>query len=404
VAVSPGGKLWAAARGGDYWSTDGGVSWHRVRALGRRWYTSVCAVGSAVLAGAKGVMYRSTDGGAHWQLAMEGLPLDPYVYQLAADLRVPGRVFAALNGDGVFRSDDAGASWRPVNTGLPLNGTQSKLQPVLMLRQGQLWLTDANGIDPESLTVDRSVRLAAMAPDGATAAYLTADEHGWAVRVVSSGARASLITAGIGAPPTALSWAPDSSLLAVVRRGSVTVSNPAGRARSWRISDTERFLGWAADRQSLLFWEGRSGRAVARGWSGEAAHRVGMGVYPTAPLPAPDGVHVAWGWGGELTISTWQGSVPTHEADIVTRVPVLRSCRVRAWSGDGSRILLACGGQVQERDLRGRLAARAWLPPNAVWAPGSNSDLLFFRRGGLWRWSPTSRARLLVPDAATVNP
>jgi photosystem II stability/assembly factor-like uncharacterized protein len=70
-------------------------------------------------------LFRSTDGGSHWTLAMDGLPLAPYIYSVVTDPFHPQRVYASLNSDGVFRSDDGGRHWGAVDNGLQIKGSDT---------------------------------------------------------------------------------------------------------------------------------------------------------------------------------------------------------------------------------------------------------------------------------------
>jgi photosystem II stability/assembly factor-like uncharacterized protein len=391
VTVAQDGKLWAGTDRGAFFSASDGLRWHRSSLPRRLLTTSLADGGTYLLAGGNGGLYRSTDGGRHWRLSMRGLPIDPYVYGLVVDPHRPGRVFASLNSDGVFRSDDGGQHWIPVNTDLPLRAPRSAGNRVLFLRGGVLWITDGYGTDPQDLTVERTVRLAALSPDGAAVAYLASTDDGWAVRVLGAGGSlASTVDRGSGAAPVGLLWSPDSSLLAIERAGQVSVSTLARRPDSWSLPSDERLVGWWGGRD-LLFWDARSGRMRVRSWTSGAAAGTGPAVLPARPLAAPDGKHVAYVHSGGLYIGTWQA---------VRRVaPVDPTCGPSSWSDDSVRLLLGCGPLGQERTMTGTLLAEVRWPAVRLWVPGSHADLLLFSRGSLWRWTPGKRPLKIVGNA-----
>ena len=67
-----------------------------------------------------GVVRSAAAGAAgSWQAVNEGLPAQAVVLDLA--IGRGGRVYAALERDGVFRSRDGGLTWETVNSGLPLD-------------------------------------------------------------------------------------------------------------------------------------------------------------------------------------------------------------------------------------------------------------------------------------------
>jgi photosystem II stability/assembly factor-like uncharacterized protein len=67
-----------------------------------------------VFQGDTGTVVKSTDGGASWST----LPITGDVYAVVLDPLDPGRLYAGLDGAGVFRTLNAGESWSPSSTGL----------------------------------------------------------------------------------------------------------------------------------------------------------------------------------------------------------------------------------------------------------------------------------------------
>lgn len=395
VTVAHDGTLWAATDRGAYFSRDRGRHWHRAGIAHRFFTTSLLDGGTYLLAGGNGGLYRSTDGGRHWRLSMLGLPLDPYLYRLVADPHRQRRVYAALNSDGVFRSDDGGLHWAPINNGLPLNATGGAEHLILFRRDGALWITNGVGTDPTVLTVERTVKLASLSPDGSTAVYAATTPGGWAVRTLAAGGSAArTVQTGSGALPKRLLWSPDSSLLAVIGSGEVTISNLSRDPRRWRIPARERLIGWSGSGRTLLFWNASDGRMRYRSWTSGRLVAMSSTAYPVAPLPAPDGRHLAFIWSGRLHVGTWETARSAGG--------VGSSCRLDSWSDDSARLLLRCGSGVEERTATGTVVIRTTLPAQPLWVPGSHRNLLFFHRGQLWRWSPGGQAHRIVLKAEVV--
>jgi photosystem II stability/assembly factor-like uncharacterized protein len=396
VTAAQDGALWAATDRGAFFSTDAGRHWRRTHLPARFLNTSVIDSGKYLLAGGNGALYRSTDGGKHWHLSMDGLPLDPYIRGLLADPHHPGRVYASLNTDGVFRSDDAGSHWHGIDMGLPMAATGSAGARVLFERSGGLWITDSDGTDPGNLTVDRDVKTASLAPDGAAIAYIGASSSGWSVRILAAGgSTARTILSGSSEVPRVLAWSPNSSLLAVIQPSLVSVSNLSHALRHWAIPPGERLVGWSGEGRSLLFWDG--GRVIARTWTtGQIAGDMGRD-YPSVPVPSVNGKRIALVSKGQVRIGTWHDGLRA-----VARIGP--ACGVRAWSDDSTRLLLTCGSHIEERSATGVLVAQSTLSSTASWVPGSHTSVLFFRHDALWRWTPGLSARLIVHHARAVAP
>ncbi len=388
VELSPRGVLWAATQQGLFSSRDDGRRWTYIKGPGHFYATGVAFGPGYVLAGGVDALFRSTDGGGHWTLAMDGLPLAPYINSVITDPFHPQRVYASLNSDGIFRSDDGGRHWGAVDNGLQIKGSDKSDPPVLFLRDGALWHTDRNGIDPGVLTVDQDVRLAALSPDGVASAYLAVTNDGWAVRLVSvGGSGARMVASGTDSPPGELLWSPNAALLAMVQPGTLTVSNLGHSSYHLTLTSQEHVLGWAANGRDLVIWNSDSHQVVA------AQTKRFAGITTTSlPLLAPDGKHLAALAGGRLRITTIGGAT--------RRVRVHDTCRIGQWSDDSARLLLTCGarGTAQERDQAGHLVARTRLPAVASWMPGSHTNLMFFHHGALWRWAPGE-----IPSQIVVN-
>lgn len=393
VEMSPDGVLWAATQRGLYSSSDDGQRWTYLRGPGHFFATGVAFGPGYVLVSGVDALFRSTDGGSHWALAMDGLPLAPYIYSVMTDPFHPQRVYASLNSDSVFRSDDGGRHWGAVDNGIQIKGSDTADRPVLFLRDGALWHTDRNGIDPGVLTVDQDVRLAALSPDGVASAYLAVNSDGWAVRLVSvGGSGARTVASGTDSPPGKLLWSPNAALLAIVQPGMVTVSNLSHSSYHRTVTTQEHVLGWAANGRDLLIWNSSSKQIV----STDTKRFTGITI-ASLPFLAPDGKHLASLEGGRLRISTIGGT---------TRLIYVRpTCRVRQWSDDSAGLLLTCGtrGAMQERDQRGHLVARTRLPAIASWMPGSHTDLIFFQRAALWRGAPGETPSRIVVHAQSAH-
>jgi len=362
-------------------------------------YGGVVVHGERGRAGGNGALYRSSDGGKRWHLAMLGLPLDPYISSLVADPFRPSRVYASLNMDGLFRSDDGGQHWTPIDAGLQVSGSTVTGHPLLFLRGGALWITDAHGTDPGLLTVDRDVRLAAASPDGAAVAYIAADSRGWAVRALAAGGSAArTLISGRGSPPRRLIWSPSSSALALLSRAGVAVLDLNRTKLVWTVLPRSHLLGWTSDGHFLRFWNEVGGDVFVRSWSaGGPGVKTTEGRYPSLPLPSPDGTNLAYTWQGRLYVGSWD-----RPASSVASVG--RSCRLRSWADDGARLLIACRDRVEARSVEGRLLETLHGASPTWWLPGSKTDLLVYREGGLWRWRPGLGTRELVRDAKPALP
>jgi hypothetical protein len=325
---------------------------------------------------------------------MDGLPLDPWIFELAADVHHPGRLYASLDGDGLFRSDDYGRHWAAIDTGLPLHGQEGSRRFVLFTRQGYLWITDTEGTDPGVLTVEHNVQLAALSPDGAAAAYLTENKDGWAVRVLGAGGSAAR-TAALGhAPmPVGLLWAPSSAMLAVVSRDAVEVAGVGAERGAWRLRSGQRVVGWSADGRGLLVWQSPSGAVTLLSWrDGQLLARIG--VYPGPPVFSRDGKDVAVATRGRL----WIGRVGAG----MRRLRVAGTPALEGWSEDGSTLLVRNGSRVEMLDDEGRLIAQTALAGRVGWLPGSDRRLLTGAGGSLRVWS-SQGMHTIVNDARPIE-
>lgn len=398
VTVGANRTLWAATDRGVFSSDNYGKQWRQTALPEKLFATGVLAGQGYTLAGGDGAVYRSTDSGRHWSLSVDGLPLAPYVYGFVAEPQRPSRVYASLDGDGIYRSDDGGQHWQAASNGLPLTGMDSAIIPVLFRRSGYLWHTDGSGVDTGSLSVDNQVVAAAIAPDGASAVYVRKDGNTWSAEVLATGGSHShLVATGDGAIPHRIFWSPNASQIALATRSTVTVATLSAPAHRWQIRPGERLLGWTIDGRALLFWRPGTGTVIQRSWATGSPVGELAGRYASPPLPAPDGHQIALLHAGRLLTGSWN-SVPRLVASISP------GCRLRTWSRMSTRLLLACPHSTQERAVNGRLLARSTaVPASAFFAPDSSTDLLFFRHGRLWRWTP-KHITMLVSHAHSVQP
>ncbi|MDQ2743850.1 MAG: hypothetical protein M3Z66_16355, partial [Chloroflexota bacterium] len=393
VAAGLASLRWAGTDRGVFHSTNDGLRWHRVSLPGDFSVTSLLVLRHAVVAAGDQALYRSSDGGKHWSMSMSGLPLDPYVSGLVADPFHAGRIYASLNSDGLFRSDDGGRQWTPIDHGIPLKGDLQPAHHILFRRLGALWITDAAGTDPGVLTVERDVDLAALTPDEAAVAYVSDDRQGWAVRILNAGGSAArTLQSGTGHPPGALLWSQNSSSLAIVREGSVTVTD-LSRTHTWPLGHGDRVVTWSADGRALLLWNAQTHRITERQPLSGVQGATRTGQYSSIPVIAPNGKYVATRENGAVAIGTWGGPLMP--------VPALQGCRPLAWSSDSSRVLVTCRASVAEVTAAGAVTNQVRLPGPVRWAPGSSRSLLFFSHGDLFRWTPAG-SRLLVQSAHPV--
>lgn len=110
-------------------STDAGASWSTLggRTLLNTNISSITAAGNTILVGSVREsestpgLFRSVDGGRTFQniLGTGGLPSGRLsVTSVASDPSNPARVYAVLNGNGVYRSDNGGWTWSNVSAGM----------------------------------------------------------------------------------------------------------------------------------------------------------------------------------------------------------------------------------------------------------------------------------------------
>lgn len=390
VAIGRTGRLWAATDRGTYVSTDGGLTWLK-RSPHHAFTTSVLDGGSFILAGTTGGLYRSTDAGRHWTFSEQGLPLDPYVYSLTSVPGRPGWVYASLNGDGIFRSRDGGIHWQSAVNGLPIDLQDSSPHNVLFIRGGVLWQTNGQGADPGSITVDADVRSASLSPDGVSAAYVAGGDGQWSVRLVCSGCLAHTILSGSGTPPARPYWSPSATRVALLQAGSIYVVDTRGRAAQWEMPAGAKLLGWDHSGKMLLLWNRATHRIEVRDAVTGDRTSVWAGIYMHRPSLSNDGRSIA---------RTRQGRVWIRPAGGRWRsVPGSKGCRPGAWSARGTSLLVACPGGTEMRTTGGRLLAHAPVPASAFWAPSSDRALLYFSRGGLWRWELGASPTEIVSDA-----
>ena len=129
VAPDDSELLWAALDGGGVFeSRDAGRSWRSIGLEGQlvRWLAAgVAEEGQPPLyAGvAEDGIYR-LDGNI-WTAVSNGLPAHSTILALVADPRVPGLLWAARDGGGVYRSTDGGDQWVNVAAGVGENLAQS---------------------------------------------------------------------------------------------------------------------------------------------------------------------------------------------------------------------------------------------------------------------------------------
>lgn len=390
VAIGRQGRIWAATDRGVYTSSNGGQTWQK-RSPRHVFTTSVLDGGSYILAGTSGGLYRSTDGGRHWEFSEHGLPLDPYLYSLSSVPGRPGWVYASLDGDGIFRSEDGGLHWQSAANGLPIDLQDSSPQSVLFIRNGVLWLTNGQGVDPSAITVDADVHSAALSPDGVSVAYVAGSGGQWAVRVVCSGCLAHTILTGSGVVPGQPHWSPAATRVAVVEGGTISVAGTGGSPVAWALPDGATLLGWDHSGRSILLWNRATHRIEVHDALTGTREGMWAGIYMHRPSLSSDGRSIARTRMGRVWIrvdgGTWRSLAGTH------------GCRPGAWSSTGASLLVMCPDGTQMRTAGGHLIARAPVPATAFWAPGSDRALLYFSGGSLWRWAIDAAPQKIASDA-----
>lgn len=107
-------RLWAGNGHALYASDDNGQSWQPHPDLGAPMLASLAlAEDGALYAGSHDGVYRSEDGGRRWEWAGDGLPART-VAALHADPHQAGRIYAGVDGDGLWRKEPGADLWQRV--------------------------------------------------------------------------------------------------------------------------------------------------------------------------------------------------------------------------------------------------------------------------------------------------
>jgi photosystem II stability/assembly factor-like uncharacterized protein len=115
VARSDPGHILLGTHAGLYESTNGGQAWTKVALEGQDAMNLASSEGETVWTAGHEVFAKSRDGGVTWtDVRPDGLPsLD--IHGFAVDPKDPGRLYAAVAGQGLYRSRDAGTSFELVS-------------------------------------------------------------------------------------------------------------------------------------------------------------------------------------------------------------------------------------------------------------------------------------------------
>lgn len=115
VAPSDPGHILLGTHAGLYESTNGGQAWTKVALEGQDAMNLASSEGETVWTAGHEVFAKSSDGGVTWtDVRPDGLPsLD--IHGFVVDPKDPGRLYAAVAGQGLYRSRDGGTSFELVS-------------------------------------------------------------------------------------------------------------------------------------------------------------------------------------------------------------------------------------------------------------------------------------------------
>jgi photosystem II stability/assembly factor-like uncharacterized protein len=115
VAPNDPARLLLGTHQGVFGSNDGGREWHRVGLSGHDAMNMARPSAETIWVAGHNVLAKSTDGGATWEdVRPDGLPsLD--IHAFALDRAHPGRLYAAVAGEGLYRSRNNGRSFSLVS-------------------------------------------------------------------------------------------------------------------------------------------------------------------------------------------------------------------------------------------------------------------------------------------------
>lgn len=133
-----------------YRSTDGGASWVRVTTSTFVFYNPIMTGDGQTpqtlyLCGRdSGLVYRSSDSGETWVYAAFGAPNGAPIGTLTVDPHDPAKLYAAVDGAGIFRTQDRGHSWMLGNSPQPMAGVSGIV--VDPQTPGRLYATTYTGL------------------------------------------------------------------------------------------------------------------------------------------------------------------------------------------------------------------------------------------------------------------
>lgn len=125
-------------------STDGGTRWDSIGAPPLYAIGAIWANDSVMLitSGGSTDLYRSTDNGTTWSDARIGLPFGVSPFQFYSE---GSTVYISMQ-TGVFRSSDGGATWSGINTGLPNYEGTYPIVHDMVIDNGRVYASIANGL------------------------------------------------------------------------------------------------------------------------------------------------------------------------------------------------------------------------------------------------------------------
>ncbi len=260
--------------------------------------------------GVNDALFSSMSGGTAWAVSSRGLHATT-VTAAAADLALPGVVYAGLNGQGVYRSTDHGANWNAANGGLSdLNIRSLATIPGVVLagtNSGGIFRSTNQGLDWQAANQGLPMADPKLAQDHPfLSRYMTwGPAEDLAIEGISAaGWDAALPKSAATAPVLALAAAPANMTILYAGTAGNGVYRSANSGVSWSSAGLggKQVLALAVDRSNpAVVYAGTDGaggtawKSVDSGknWTQIQSGIAGLSVYGLSTTPIQAGTVVA---------------------------------------------------------------------------------------------------------------